>query len=238
MASQHPDLVRRYGQVRNPALLPDIAPAEIAEHVSGVTTIIEAGAFDGTDSRRLAAQWPEATIYAFEPVPELFGRLCLRVADLPNVRPQPYGLGASDTTATMTLSHRVTAPDRVRASSSLLSPTGHTRLIADVTFEGSVEVQVLALDSWMEHAGIARVDVAWLDLQGMELDVLGAAPRARSSLRAARLEVSRWPLYGGSPTDPQVNARMADWGFGKVLDRVIVPFGKALYVRSRGGDPR
>lgn len=232
---RHPSLLRRYWQVRNPALLYDIAPREIAEHVADVRVIVEAGAFDGTDTRRLVEQWPDATVYSFEPVPQVFETLCANVADLPNVHPQPFALGAADGTATLNLSHRTTSPDQVSASSSLRRPSGHERLIGDVAFSGTAEVPVLTLDSWMAQAGVERVDVAWLDLQGVELDVLRAAPRARAGLQAAMLEVSRRELYAGAPTYREVNDAMAGWGLTAVLDRALYPFGNVLYACSSPG---
>lgn len=208
-----------------------ISAHELAEYVPPPRVVVEAGAMDGGDTVELATMWPQATIYAFEPVPELFDRLVANTAHLPNVRPQPFALGDSDGTADMVLSNFTAMPDQVSGSSSLLPPTGHLDLYRNVEFGASIQVQVRTLDTWARETGVDRVDVAVLDMQGMELPTLAASPRIVAGLTAVSMEVARRELYEGAPLRPQIVSWLADQGFRTVLDRTLVPYGNMLFVR-------
>ena len=39
--------------------------------------VVEAGAFNGADTKEISQFWPQGTIHAFEPVPEIFTKLPL-----------------------------------------------------------------------------------------------------------------------------------------------------------------
>jgi len=43
----------------------------VAPYLPANPVIIEAGAFNGSDTIKLAKKWPQATIHAFEPVPAI-----------------------------------------------------------------------------------------------------------------------------------------------------------------------
>ena len=234
IALRHPSLARRF--LKRPIFpdLIDISPGEIAAHLPQAPVIVEAGAYNGDDTLRLAAQWPDAVIYPFEPVPELFDVLCRRLAHLPNVRPQPYALGTADGKAEMWLSRSEHLDTKVGAASAIIPPTENTLESKWLSFEGRLEVPMRTLDSWMAEQGISRVDFAWLDLQGVELPVLAASPLFTDSLMAACLEVSRVELYRGQALYAEVMAWMKSRAFKPVINRVPVPFGNILFARDRG----
>lgn len=235
VAVANPRLALRALRVAHPTDAIDIGLDEIAAHVPARSVIIEAGANDGTDTLRMAARWPEATIYAFEPVPEVFEVLEQRVAHLPNVHPQQIALGESDGTATIHLSAMATTPERVSGSSSLLAPSNHVGLFPEIVFTGTTDVPVRTLDSWAAETGVGRIDFAWLDMQGLEVPMLAAAPRMLTTMGAAMLEVARTELYAGSPTYRAVRRFMSAAGFTMAIDRVAEPFGNALFVRRGPG---
>ncbi|MFI4963693.1 MAG: hypothetical protein ACHP6H_07560, partial [Legionellales bacterium] len=64
----------------------------VHSQLSPTATIIEAGAFDGRDTLLIAQQFPQATIHAFEPVPEIFELLTKNTAHVPNIHRHPYAL--------------------------------------------------------------------------------------------------------------------------------------------------
>src|ERR1700748_3255029 len=90
-AISRPDLVLR--KIRGKDLV-EIELHEIAPYLTDSPVILEAGAFDGTDTIKFAQRWPEATIYAFEPVLELFTKAELRTRHL--VRVQRYQMALSE----------------------------------------------------------------------------------------------------------------------------------------------
>ena len=58
--------------------------------------IIEAGAFNGNDTKKLSLSFPAGLIHAFEPVPEIFAELENQTLNLTNVR--LYQIALSDKT--------------------------------------------------------------------------------------------------------------------------------------------
>lgn len=225
----------RTGSRGNPV---HISAHDLAARIPSPRVVVEAGAMDGWDTLELATVWPQATIYAFEPVPELFDRLVAATAHLPNVKPQPFALGAGDGTATMVLSTLTTAPGQVSGSSSLLVPSGHLGNYPHVEFAESIPVPVRTLDAWARDIGVTRVDVAMLDMQGMELAALQAAPRMVAGMTAVSMEVARRELYAGASLRPQIRSWMHRQGFRTALDRTLVPYGNMLFTRHRSPSVR
>jgi hypothetical protein len=117
-------------------------------------------------------------------------------------------------------------------SSSLLVAKTHIQEFPDVSFDQQIEVKAVRLGDWVKEAGVERIDLLWLDLQGMELAVLKASPEILGVTRVIAMEVSRKELYEGSALYPEVVSWLKDKGFEAVIDRVLVSFGNMLFVRS------
>src|SRR3989304_6137581 len=66
--------------------------------------IVEAGAHIGRDTLKMSLLWPQGTIYAFEPVPELFAQLVERTKEQLNVRCFNIALSTVRGTATLNVS--------------------------------------------------------------------------------------------------------------------------------------
>ena len=86
-----------------------------------VRTVVEVGAADGRDSERYAQLFPQARVFAYEPVPNSFAALSERARRVPAIVPVNAALAASTGTARFHVANR---PD---ASSLLvLKNTGST----------------------------------------------------------------------------------------------------------------
>ena len=229
VAARRPDLLlrrRRYG-----ANCTEIGVEEIAHLLSGVHTVVEAGALNGGDTLSFAMQWPHATVHAFEPVPAAFAEVTKRTSHLANVR--RYQMALADRTEPRTLHVSASAEGGYRPdSSSLLKPTGHLVEIPSVTFAEDITVDAVTLDDWAVQEEVYSVDLLWLDLQGMEMAVLNAAPNVLAHTQAVMMEVSRRELYAGSPLYPDVVRWMRARGFRPVIDRVWTLFGNILFLRG------
>lgn len=227
-AATHPRLVAR--RLRGQSVI-EISVEEIRRLVPDVRVIVEAGACDGANTQQMAEAWPDATIHAFEPVPDAFQVTRERVGGYPNVRLYEAALSDSDGAARMFVSTDGAGGYRPD-SSSLLMPTEHKSLMPEVLFDPhTVKVQTVTLDSWAEENAVPAVDLMWLDMQGVELRVLQASPRVLSSVRAVAMEVSRRELYEGTPLYPEVVAWMKAQGFRVALDRMSYLFGNVLFKR-------
>jgi FkbM family methyltransferase len=200
---------------------------EIAPYLGEHPVIVEAGASNGSDTVRFAERWPNAEIHAFEPVPSSFALVEENTRHLSQVR--RYSLALADKTESRTM---FVSADAVgsHGSSSLLTATGHLDEFPQVTFREQIDVQAVTLRDWVQTCGIERIDLLWLDLQGMELPVLQASPDVLARTRAVSIEVSRHELYAGSALYPEVIVWMKSQGFEAVIDRVLVAFGNMLFV--------
>ncbi|MBS0605123.1 MAG: FkbM family methyltransferase [Verrucomicrobia bacterium] len=158
--------------------------------------IIDAGAYDGTDSLQMSQYWPNAQIHSFEPVPELFAHIKSLAAKNGNIHPYQVALSDQNGTATFYLSTLAHDPSRILGSSSLLPPKEH--LIEDpwIQFPSILEVQTVTLDSWAETQKINHVDFLWLDMQGFELNMIKASKLAQNA-RAIWMEVEFTEVFEG-----------------------------------------
>lgn len=189
--------------------------------------VVEAGAHSGLDTVCLARLFAGGTVHAFEPVPDLYARLAKRTRRLANVRTYACALGARSGRATLHLSGG--ASD---GSSSLLPPTGHLAFHPKVTFATGVDVPCLSLDDWAARHGVAKVDLVWLDLQGLEYDVLAASTRVLPTVKAIYTEVSLKEMYAGSRLYPEYRAWLEAQGFAVVAEDLRwADMGNVLFAR-------
>src|ERR1035437_6200942 len=82
--------------------------------------IIEAGAHTGADTVKMSHAWKNATIYAFEPVPDIYKKLCNRTRFFKNINTYPFAL--SNKTGESEIFISAGTSD---GSSSLLQPKEH-----------------------------------------------------------------------------------------------------------------
>lgn len=214
-------------------------PHQALEHIKKYLpenpVIIEAGAFDGKETLKMAAQWPHAIIHAFEPVPELFEKLTTTTAHLSNIHTYQLALSDKTGTATLFVAEKPEKPGKTSQASSLLKPKerlAHSSII----FPSTIEVPTITLDDWAKTYAISHVDFIWLDVQGYELNILKAAPKIVSQLKALFVEVEFIEAYENQYLYADVKSWLETQGFEMVgKDFADTPtwfFGNALFVRN------
>jgi FkbM family methyltransferase len=174
--------------------------------------IIEAGAFNGNDTQKLAAAWPRGIIHAFEPVPELFEQLKKNTAHLPNVICYPLALSDHDGTATFHVAEKPHKPNIPTQAGSLHKPKERLA-VSPIIFPRTTTVQTITLDSWAQHYNIKQVDFLWLDTQGHELAIIQAAPHTRELVTAVYAEVGFIEAYEQQQTYLSVKSWFEAHGF-------------------------
>src|SRR5205807_1300828 len=94
----------------------------IQQYIPEKPIIVEAGAFDGHETHRMLAVWPEAIIHTFEPIPAVFKKLEANTSHLSNVH--RYQMALSDTTGNSPLyvSEKPDRPGVPSQASSLRMP--------------------------------------------------------------------------------------------------------------------
>jgi len=200
--------------------------------------VFDVGANIGMFSLFVGARCPSATVYAFEPVPEVFAKLVRNVDERGlSVRPFDYGLSDRDQDVTfyyypnisiMSCRHDYTNWDNEVDLIKLYvenerrsGPPGRADHLAEVEglankdFE-FVECQcrLRRISDVIDEAGVGTIDLLKIDVQRSEYDVLkGIADRHWPLIQQISMEVHD---EADSPTEgrvAQITQRLADEGF-------------------------
>lgn len=167
-------------------------------------TIFDIGANIGLFTLFALDRWPDARVYAFEPVPEIFQVLRENLRPYPNAHPIATALGAIAGTATTGYYPRYTmmsglytdpARDRAIAKQYLLNATSELpdadaianaadELLASRFDVITVDCAVETVSDAAERLGLDRVDLMKVDVERGELDVL------------AGIDEQLWPAIG------------------------------------------
>lgn len=190
--------------------------------------ILEAGAHKGVDTAAMAKRWPDATIHAFEPVPDLFKTLTKSTQKYPNVRRYQVALSDENGSADLFLSGGTSD-----GSSSLLPPKDHLAIHPTVVFEKSVRVQTVTLDTWAEVNAIPRIDFMWLDMQGMEYRVLKQSRAIFPTVQLLYTEIHLKENYQGTRLYPEYRKWLIESGMTPIVENAYWnDYGNSLFVRS------
>lgn len=200
--------------------------------------ILEAGAFDGSETIKMKTVWPESKIYTFEPVTELYEKLKYNTRNLKNVHCFKLALSDKDGMATFYLSENSNFPGVVSMSSSLLKPKEHLNHAPEVLFKNKIAVQTITLNKWSRLNNVTKIDFLWLDMQGYELNALKATPKnLLDTVRAIVTEVEFTEAYKGQYLYKDVKKWLEEKGFvliGKNFDEKNRGhwFGDAIFVKK------
>ncbi|RTL07411.1 FkbM family methyltransferase [Candidatus Dependentiae bacterium] len=148
--------------------------------------IVEAGAFWGHDTLRMAQLWPFGFVHAFEPVPSVFNTLVKNTAEASNIKCYQQALSNVDGFIDLHIAYK---KDRVTQASSVHSPYKRLELSTKITFPEKITVPALTLASFMQQQSINGIDLLWLDLQGHELPVLAANTAILTQIKIIHMEV-------------------------------------------------
>jgi len=198
--------------------------------------ILEAGAYDGKETKHMSEKvWPNATIYSFEPVKELFDKLVEVTAYNKNIKCFNAALCNQTGNALFYLSEFGGNPGPISASSSLLPPKRHLEF-SPVTFNKTTIVPIITIDDWAKANNVNKIDLFWLDTQGTELDIILASPDILKTVKVIITEVEIAELYEGQYLYPDVKTKLEELGFVMVARNFDIPehywFGDAIFVRK------
>ncbi len=193
-------------------------------------TVLEIGANNGGDSERLLATFSAATLHCFEPDPRALALLQSRVTS-ERVRIYPVAVGDVDGLLPFHQSGGAPPgkeqqyPEGWHFSSSLHKPTNHLTEFPWCTFEETIEVECVRLDTWYENHDIGTIDFIWADVQGAEPDLLRGGQEALRNTRFLYTEFAESGLYEGHlPLDALLEL-IPDW-------RVVTRFPNDLLLEN------
>jgi len=196
-------------------------------HIRNDFNIIEAGAHNGNDTKRLA-KLTNNTVYAFEPIPELYQELIYNTKTFNNVSTFNIALADQDGELTMFKSSGAS-----NASSSLLEPNKHLEKNPEVKFTENIQIKALTLDEWARNNSVNKIDFMWLDMQGFEYKMLKASKEIFPTLKVLYTEISTIELYKGQGVYPEYKSWLLGSGFKLIKEELPWGFtGNALFVRK------
>ncbi len=135
---------------------------------STTPVIFDVGANVGEFSLFLRAHFPEATIFAFEPIPTTFTQLRLNT-DGKSIHLMNFGLGAQNDILTMYLNAiDPTSPMATLHRDALAPPPGGETI-------SSISVPIKTVDAICEEEDISFIDLLKSDTEGHDMSVLKGA---------------------------------------------------------------
>ncbi len=215
---------------------PHLALEYIAPAMPINPIIVEAGAFTGSDTIRMAEMFPHGFIHAFEPVPELFEKLIHRTKDYTNIRCYPYGLSNQTGFAPFYISEKPDRPGIACQAGSLLEPKERLKY-SSIIFPRTIQVPVTTLDEWSIQHNISHVDLLWLDMQGNELAVLQSSRSILPTVRAIYTEVPFIESYKEIPSMSDITTWITSHNFELIgqdfEDTTQHFFGNRLFIKKQ-----
>ena len=140
--------------------------------------ILEIGSHVGGDTINFLGAFRDAKIYCFEPDPRCIEKFKRNVHDK---RCALIEVAVSNTDGTTLLNlsggrlPEMPAGEEWDASSSIKKSVSHCLQYPWLTFNSSVEVKTIKLDTWVKENNINYIDFIWADVQGAERDLIEGA---------------------------------------------------------------
>lgn len=179
--------------------------------VDDVRVVFDVGANCGAASVHFARHHPGAIVHAFEPGREARSYLERNVASLPNVRVHPIGL------------HSVDGEARLWAGDGDLGMASVIR--RPVNLDRSEPVQLRAAGPWAAEAGIDRIDILKVDVEGCEAEVLGSLGELLATVKVIFVEYD-------SRTARREIARLLDPTHELYAGKLFLDQGECTYLRA------
>ncbi|MGH7156965.1 MAG: FkbM family methyltransferase [Candidatus Saccharimonadales bacterium] len=204
--------------------------------------IFEIGACEGEDTIKLRRKYPNAQIYAFEPLPANIKKIRANYKKYGEHNINLFQLALSDKRAKaeffVSSGHPVGIPnskdwDYGNKSSSLLPPKDHKRIHPWVKFDKHAVVSTERLDNFCQAHSISKIDFIYLDVQGAEKMVLEGAGNYLNDVKLIWLEVEAIELYEGQPLKYDIEKFMTGKGFKRIKDTVGSIAGDQLYINRK-----
>ena len=181
--------------------------------------IMDIGSRDLGQSLEFNSVFPESKIYAFEPNPEQV-KVCDELAiGHSNIHVEPKAISDENGTLDFYVTH-----GNVGAS-SLLEPINVPFATSqDVT---KISVDVIRLDDWMKQYNVDKVDILWLDTQGVELKALKSMGDALKMVKFIHCEAAQQAYYKGHLLKSELEEFLISMGFDLIFNQPAYhPFGE------------
>ncbi|MBI2811927.1 MAG: FkbM family methyltransferase [Candidatus Melainabacteria bacterium] len=197
----------------------------IARFMPKNPVIFEAGAYGGSDTLLFAQRWPDATIISFEASPTTFNTFSMLTAGVPNIRGYNLAVSTYNGKAKFYLS------DNDVGSSSLLP--SHDNQFKEGYKGPEIIIDCVILDDWCSMNSVDHIDFMWLDLEGMELQVLRSSPKILSSVKVIYTETNFQEFRKGMTQYNELKTFLEKSGFKLLAHRYLENWqGNAIFIND------
>jgi FkbM family methyltransferase len=172
-------------------------------------TWVDVGTCRGETTLSHALHNPNLKVFAFEPNLRLAAKLISRAS---NYLVIPMAVAEQDGTATFYVNEFEMAGSLLQLNEDALRTWVG---VQNHKVQRAVTVPTIRLDTFMDLAGLERIDFLKIDAQGMDLSVARSAGRRLCDIARITVEVAvaSVPLYKGAPSKDEVLKFFEDAGF-------------------------
>lgn len=196
-------ILRRFGVdlVKYHSFWEDLAPS------LGINIILDIGANEGFFSADMRKRFPNAQIYAFEPLHDCFKTLNSKMAGDLKFKSLNVALGEAKGE---TVIHRSSS----HPSSSLLpmSPL-HKKLYPGSAEHTEEKIHIERLDDLMQNESLEKTTLVKIDVQGFEASVIRGAQETLKRSQVVIVENSFVTLYEGQALFAEIHNLLHELGF-------------------------
>jgi FkbM family methyltransferase len=183
-----------------------------------IKTILDIGANIGQSTTTFARVFPDANIYAFEPIPDCYQKLEAKFANNKNVFTVNVAVGENPGELELELNNY--SP----SSSFLKMHNRHAKAFPNTAVSTTIKLQVNKLDVVANNFNLQEPILAKIDVQGFEDKVIAGGKETLGKCSIIILETSFDYLYESQPLFHDIYTLMIDMGFkyagsvGNLLD--------------------
>ncbi len=190
--------------------------------------IFDVGAHVGESARRFRGVFPKSYIHCFEADKGNYQKLCENLSGQSDLHLNNFGVGSAAATQkfyknmkTDTSSFNQVNPEsewaEIRSKQYGVEKSAFT--------QESYDVEIKALDTYMDESGIEHVDLLKIDTQGYEDEVLKGASEA---LKANKIDVIETEIIMGDLYNKSLSFND--------LENILLPLGYKFFAIDRAGD--
>lgn len=218
----HPSRLEHLGRGVHPGVLPTIDQPWLRD--MSIRTFVDVGANTGQFSQAVHAVFPDAQIFAFEPLPSCVGQARERMKGVEGFHIFAAAIGSQD--GTITIHESASSP----SSSILPMSEAHTEAFPWTAGGQDVEVDLRRLDSFLPEMKLTAPVLLKIDVQGYSMEVLRGAIETIRLCEIVVVETSVVELYDGESTFEEVYTFMRNVGFAfaGALDQLTHPHSKEI----------
>lgn len=171
------------------------------------TTILDIGANTGNYAKEMHQRFPNATIYAFEPLADCYKSLEATANAHKNIHPLPFALGSKNETTMIQKSS-------FHPSSSLLAMNDlHKELYPKSSASTEEQITIKRLDDCSSELALTEPLFIKMDVQGFEIEVIAGGADTIAKASVLLVENAYVRFYDGQPLAADLIHQLHQLGF-------------------------